>query len=329
MSLAAAFAVFGAYRIATLQQAASERRKLGPYRLIRRLGAGGMGEVYLAEHALLRRPCALKLIRPEQGADPHFLTRFEREVQTMATLTHPNTVRIYDYGLAADGTFYYAMEYLPGLSLKELVTRHGPLLPERVVYLLRQVCGALAEAHALGLVHRDITPANILVCRAGGLYDTVKLLDFGRVRGRSRGQDGHLTGANTITGTPAFMSPEQAAGASRVDGRSDIYSLGTVAYFLLTARPPFVHSTSVETMAAHLSEQVVPPCRLNPATPIDLQQVVLRCMEKEAPQRFQDLVAMDEELARCVCGAGWTAARAAAWWRNCDPLHSATPAPVS
>lgn len=317
MALAAAIAVFGAYRIATLQQAASEMRKLGPYRLTKRLGAGGMGEVYLAEHALLRRPCALKLIRPEQGGDAHFLSRFEREVQAMATLTHPNTVRVYDYGLTADGIFYYAMEYLPGLSLQELVNRYGPLPPERAVYLLRQVCGALREAHAVGLVHRDIKPANILACQTGGMYDVAKLVDFGLVRVHSLNKDdNNLTGVGTIAGTPAFMSPEQAAGATDVDNRSDIYSLGAVAYFLLTGRPPFVHATSVETMAAHLSESPVPLRRRLDEIPADLEEVVLRCLEKEPGKRFQEIVVVEEAFSSCECSRGWSWEQAADWWRG-------------
>jgi hypothetical protein len=319
MALPAAIAVFGAYRIATLQEAASESRKLGPYRLIKRLGSGGMGEIYLAEHALLRRPCALKLIRPDQGGDAQFLSRFEREVQVLATLTHPNTVRIYDYGLANSGTFYYAMEYLPGLSLQDLVMRHGALPPGRAVYLLRQVCDALREAHGVGLVHRDIKPANILASETGGRHDVAKLVDFGLVRVHSlSSNDNGLTGAGAIAGTPAFMSPEQAAGSVDVDARSDIYSLGAVAYFLLTGRPPFVHSTSVETMAAHLSESVVSPARLCRELPADLEEVILRCLEKEPGQRFADVVAVEEALARCGCRDAWSWEQATEWWHDHD-----------
>lgn len=319
MTLAAAIAVFGAHRIATLQQAAAEMRKLGPYRLLKRLGAGGMGEVYLAEHALLRRPCALKLVRPDQGGDAHFLSRFEREVQAMATLTHPNTVRVYDYGLAADGTFYYAMEYLPGLSLQELVTRHGPLPANRTVYLLRQVCAALHEAHAIGLVHRDIKPANLIAAQTGGMYDVAKLLDFGLVRRHTSSTDGNLTSLGAITGTPAFMSPEQAAGNVAIDARSDIYSLGAVAFFLLTGRPPFVHATSVETMAAHLTERVAPPRQLQPELPDDLEQIVLRCLEKEPAKRFADISGVEEALANCGCRDTWSSAKASDWWRTSSP----------
>jgi eukaryotic-like serine/threonine-protein kinase len=317
IGFAIAFAIFGAYRIATLQLAAAEQRKLGPYRLIERLGGGGMGDVYLAEHALLRRPCALKLIRPEQGGDARSLARFEREVQAMATLTHPNTVRIYDYGLAADGTFYYAMEYLPGLSLQELVFRHGALPPARVTYLLRQVCGALLEAHAVGLVHRDIKPANILACQAGGMHDVAKLLDFGLVRIHNSSQDDNtLTGLGTIAGTPAFMSPEQAAGETDVDERCDIYSLGAVAYFLLTGRPPFVEPTSVQTMAAHLTAAVVSPSDLEPTVPADLEAIILRCLQKDRSERFPNVTRLDEALTSTECAKDWSSQAAAQWWQQ-------------
>jgi serine/threonine-protein kinase len=315
----AALALYGANRIEVLRQKALESGKVGPYRLKQRLGSGGMGEVYLAEHGLLRRPCAVKLIRPERAGDPHFLRRFEREVQAMATLTHPNTVEVYDYGHAADGTFYYAMEYLPGLDLEQLVIRHGPLPPGRAVHLLRQVCGALAEAHAIGLIHRDIKPSNVMVCERGGRHDVAKLLDFGLVRAPTlaQGEGSTLTQVGTLAGTPAYMAPEQAAGKADLDGRSDLYSLGAVAYFLLTGQPPFVRQTAVQTLNAHLTEAVVPPGQLRPELPADLEQVVLRCLEKEPARRFPDADALEQALTPCACAGDWSATAAAAWRRQC------------
>ncbi len=315
MGLGAASALYGSHRIETLRHKASEARKVGPYQLKRRLGAGGMGEVYLAEHALLRRPCAVKLIRPERAGDPHHVRRFEREVQATATLTHPNTVEIFDYGHAEDGTFYYVMEYLSGLSLAELVGRAGPLPPERVVHLLRQVCGALREAHALGLVHRDVKPGNVLVCERGGQYDVAKLLDFGLVRVCI--PDGQtLTQEGTIAGTPAYMSPEQAGGRGNPDARSDIYSLGAVAYFLLTGQPPFLRATAVQTLAAHLGEAVIAPNQLRADVPGDLQVAVMRCLEKDPSRRFPDADALDVALGGCACAGRWTRESAADWWRE-------------
>jgi tRNA A-37 threonylcarbamoyl transferase component Bud32 len=316
MIVASAVAIYGSHRIHVLGQQALEARKLGQYRLKRLLGAGGMGEVYLAEHVLLKRPCALKVIRPERTGDPRNLARFEREVRATAALTHPNTVEVFDYGHADDGTFYYVMEYLPGLSLEELVKQHGPLPPARAVHLLRQVCGALQEAHAAGLIHRDIKPGNILVGRRGGLCDVAKLLDFGLVRADGLNPDGQqLTQEGAIAGTPAYMSPEQAD-LGDLDGRSDIYSLGAVAYFLLTGQPPFVRGSAVQTLAAHLGEAVVPPDRLRAEVPADLQAVLLRCLEKEPAGRFQDAASLEQALGQCGCAAGWTQEQAAAWWRR-------------
>ena len=316
LGIAVGFSIYGSHKISVLRQHAFEARKLGQYRIKHRLGAGGMGEVYLAEHVLLRRPCALKLIRPEWAGDPTNLARFEREVQATATLTHPNIVEIFDYGRADDGTFYYAMEYLAGLSLQQLVGRYGSLPPERAVHLLRQVCGALQEAHAAALSHRDVKPGNILVCQHGGQHEVAKLLDFGLVRTHGlAGAGDKLTREGAIAGTPAYMSPEQAAGKADVDARSDLYSLGAVAYFLLTGRPPFVRDSAVQTLAAHLTEPVVAPDRLRPDVPGDLQAVVLRCLEKDPACRFPNADELAQALAQCSADQ-WTREQAAAWWRD-------------
>jgi serine/threonine-protein kinase len=317
MALGAACAVYGCHKISLLRQEAFEARKLGQYQLKQRLGAGGMGEVYLAEHLLLRRPCAIKLIRPDQAGDPHSLARFEREVRATATLTHWNTVEIYDYGHAADGTFYYVMEYLPGLSLQDLVERHGPLPPERAVHLLRQVCAALREAHGIGLIHRDIKPSNILACERGGVHDVAKLLDFGIVQTHGLGRMAvKLTQEGAVAGSPPYMSPEQAAGKETVDLRSDVYSLGTVAYFLLTGRPPFVRDTAMQVLMAHVYDRVVPPTELRPEIPADLEEVVLRCLEKDPEHRYPETALLERDLAGCGSAGQWDEGRAAGWWRS-------------
>jgi serine/threonine-protein kinase len=313
--VSAALAVFGSFKISTLQREALAARQLGQYRLQERLGAGGMGEVYLAEHRLLKRPCAVKLIHPERASDPQLLLRFEREVQATARLSHPNTVEVYDYGHTEDGTFYYVMEYLPGLSLDELVSRHGPLPPARVVHYLRQLCGALREAHQAGLVHRDIKPSNIIACNPGGLCDVVKLLDFGLVRPPDPGERGRLTKEGLILGTPDFMSPEQARGQDTLDARSDLYSLGAVAYFLLAGRSPFPGRSVLDTLLAHLHEAPGPPSAQG-AVPADLEAVVLRCLAKVPAERFADAEALDRALAQCQCAGQWTEEQARRWWQG-------------
>jgi serine/threonine-protein kinase len=302
LAIAVAIAAYGTHRIERLRREVAEARKLGQYRLMQRLGSGGMGEVYLAEHVLLKQPCAIKLIRAEHAGDPATLRRFEREVHATSRLKHWNTVQIYDYGHAADGTFYYVMEYLPGLTLEQLVKRHGPLSPGRAVHLLRQACAALREAHSLGLVHRDIKPANIMLCERGGVHDVVKLLDFGLVKAVGLdGRDESLTQEGVITGTPAYMSPEQASGQDGLDGRTDIYSLGAVAYFLLTGQPPFPRDRAIQAIVAHIHEPVQPMTELRAEVPTDLQDVVLRCLEKAPSRRFADVCGLHDALAGCDC----------------------------
>ena len=317
LAVALAIAVFGSHRIQVLEEQAFEAQQLGQYRLKKRLGTGGMGEVYLAEHLLLRRPCAVKLIRAEQAGDPKNLQRFEREVHAMATLTHWNTVEIYDYGHADDGTFYYVMEYLPGQNLEHLTNCYGPLPPARAIHLLRQVCRALREAHEVGLLHRDIKPSNIIACERGGVYDVVKLLDFGLVQETRLGKDdGRLTQHGTIIGSPPYMSPEQAAGKSELDARSDIYSLGAVAYFLLTGQPPFVRETAMMMLMAHAYDPVVPLAEVRPELPADLQAVVLRCLEKDPSRRFPDAHSLEQALADCADADQWSEGQAAMWWHE-------------
>jgi serine/threonine-protein kinase len=265
----------------------------------------------------------IKTIRPERARDPAALSRFEREVRILATLTHPNTVAVFDYGYTADGTFYYAMEYLPGLDLDALVDEHGPLPAGRAVHLLRQVCGALREAHAAGLIHRDIKPGNVMVCRRGGLPDVAKLLDFGLVQtaepvaAPGPGSAGRLTTEGAVLGTPSFMSPEQAAGRP-LDPRSDVYSLGAMAFFLLTGKPPFERDGVMETIAAHLVEPPRPPRSVNPDVPADLDAVVLRCLAKDPRDRFATVAELDTALRRCAAATEWDESAADAWWDQAD-----------
>jgi serine/threonine-protein kinase len=317
LGMAAAIAIFGSYKISALHQEAFAARKLGQYQLHRRLGGGGMGEVYLGEHVLLRRACAIKIIRPDQAGDPTSLLRFEREVQAMATLTHWNTVEVFDYGHSEDGTFYYVMEYLPGLTLQELVERHGPLPPGRAVHFLRQVCAALLEAHSIGLIHRDIKPRNVIACRRGGVHDVAKLLDFGLVQNPTLGKEASkLTVQGTILGSPPYISPEQAMGKDQIDARTDIYSVGGLGYFLLTGQPPFARETAMEMLVAHVHEPVQPLTELRPELPLDLQDVVMRCLNKDPQKRFQDADSLEKALADCASADDWDRHRAADWWGN-------------
>jgi serine/threonine-protein kinase len=287
-----------------------------------------MGEVWLAEHRLLKRPCAIKFIRPEMASDQTTIARFTREVHAVTELSHFNTVRIYDYGHSDDGGFYYVMEYLEGPTLEMLVKECGPLLPGRAVYVLRQLCGALAEAHAAGMVHRDLKPSNVLNVSLGGQRDVVKLLDFGLVQElSSSGAEERLTATGLVIGTPAYMCPEQASGSSTIDHRGDIYSLGAVAFFLITGRLPFVGSTFRQLITAHLTLRAPNVRDLIAGLPEDLAAVVGKCLEKDPNNRFQSTLELESALAACECATSWSAAHAARWWARDTAF--ASPAPES
>jgi eukaryotic-like serine/threonine-protein kinase len=312
----AVISAFGAHTISGLRQQVVEARQLGQYRLGRRIGSGGMGDVYLAEHQLLKRPCAVKLIRSGELLKAGTIKRFEREVRINATLSHPNIVEIFDYGRTEDGVYYYVMEYLPGLSLAELVARHGPLPPERAVYLLRQVCLALHEAHEAGVIHRDIKPSNIFAARRGGRDDVAKLLDFGLVQPASTNLSAVPSRLGQIVGTPLYISPEQALGERTLEARSDIYSLGAVAYFLLTGRPPFDEGSAVAALIAHARDQAVPPSHFRDGVPDDLERVVMRCLAKAPSERYPDAESLERALAECACAGKWDKYQANRWWRE-------------
>ncbi len=315
--VSAVVAAYGSRAIATLRHEASQARKLGQYRLTRELGRGGMGQVFLAEHQLLKRPCAVKVIHPQHVIDPQALARFEREVHSTARLSHWHTVEVYDYGHTEDGTFYYVMEYLPGMNLGELVGRFGPLPIGRAIHFLRQTCAALREAHRQGMIHRDLKPANIYAAERGGVFDVTKLLDFGLVADRReaglRGDDG-LQIQNPFAGSPLYMSPEQARGSGEIDARSDIYSLGAVGYFLVTGRPPFGGDSPWRVMTAHIHDPLVPASEYRPDLPPEFEAVLRKCLSKRPDDRYGDVIALADALEHCAAGRIWTFKDAEDWW---------------
>lgn len=306
---------YWSFRIERLVREAARARRFGQYRLKQLIGRGGMGEVYLAEHTLLKRPCALKRIRPGQDTDPVTLARFEREVRATAELSHPHTVDIYDYGRAGDGTFYYVMELLWGLTLDELVHKHGPLSAARAVHFLRQVCDALQEAHTAELMHRDIKPGNIHAARRGGEYDFAKLLDFGLVKGIGMNDQPSLSRAETLVGSPLYMAPEQSTNVQASDARADIYSLGAVGYFLVVGHPPFVADNPLEIMISHARDPVPPPSQIVRDLPPDVEAILLKCLAKDPAERFATSAALGEALANCSVAGQWTKSDAARWWQ--------------
>ena len=324
----ASLAIYCSHVLNGLRRDLHEARKYGQYHLGRRIGAGGMGEVYLAEHQLLKRPCALKLIKGDAGGDPLALARFEREVKSAARLSHPNSIAIYDYGRTEDGTFYYVMEYLPGMSLQDLISGYGPIPAGRLVYLLRQACAGLAEAHSLGIIHRDLKPANIFVALRGGEADVAKILDFGLVKLTADPEAPDLTTDRSVSGTPAFMAPEQATGDRSIDARADIYALGAIAYFALTGRPPFDGPTAMAVMIAQVRDPVVPPSQVREDLPEDLERVILRCLAKNPDERYPNVRALARDLASCSCVGDWDEDRAEAWW-DARPEPVDVPASVS
>lgn len=267
------------------------------------MASGAWGSSTRRSIACSSSACAIKLIKPESDADTKAIEQFEREVRSTAKLSHWNTVEIFDYGHTEDGTFYYVMELLPGLSLEELVERHGPMPAARAVRLLRQTCCALREAHAAGLIHRDIKPANIFAARRGGITDVAKLLDFGLVRQTVEDSDDTQSDkpGKGFSGSPAYMAPEQSVDFDKTDGRSDIYALGAVAYYMITGRPPFTGKNAFEVLRAHHTRAIVPPSQVNPSIPADVEQVLLRCLAKEAKDRYQSAEALEEALASCEC----------------------------
>ena len=327
-----AIATVGSHIIFGLRTEAARIRRLGQYTLERQIGSGGMGVVYRASHAMLRRPTAIKLLPPDRAGETA-LARFEREVQMTAQLSHPNTVAIYDYGRTPDGVFYYAMEYLDGINLEDLVRLHGPQPPGRVVSILEQVCGSLGEAHERGLVHRDIKPANIILTERGGEPDVAKVVDFGLVKSYAS-EDTSLTMSTpgVVTGTPLYLSPEALTAPDAGDPRSDLYALGAVGYFLVTGRPLFDGRTVAEIIGHHLHTEPEPPSRrLGRDLPRDIEQVILQCLRKAPAERPADARALRERLRRSAVPP-WTMEQAVEWWtrfRASTPSSDIGPAPAA
>ena len=301
------------------QRAALVAKRLGQYTLDKKLGEGGMGMVYLAHHAMLQRPTAVKLLNIDKSNE-QTLARFEREVQLTSRLNHPNTIAIYDYGRTPEGVFYYAMEYLDGINLEDLVRQHGPQPERRVVSILEQVCGSLSEAHATGLIHRDIKPANIMLTERGGICDFVKVLDFGLVKALESGHDTSLTADGVFTGTPLYMSPETIQGSDHVDARTDLYAVGAVGYFLLTGTPVFSGANAVEILHKHVSTVPEPPSlRLRRPVSAQLEALILKCLAKNPPDRPQSAAELADALAQCATTGGWDRQEAVRWWRQFYP----------
>ncbi len=296
-----------------LRRQVGEARVVGQYRLERELGEGGMGKVYLARHALLKRPTALKMLKPHLASD-EIVARFEREVQLASQLTHPNTIEIYDYGRTRDGLFYYVMEYLEGETLDKIVAAHGPMPVGRVLSVLRQVCAALREAHGRGLVHRDIKPHNIMLCLRGGEHDLVKILDFGLVKDTEGRQSRDITQFQKMLGTPLYMSPERIRNPGDADARADIYSLGAVGFYLLTARELFETGGEHDLVYHVLHTPPRRPSQLVPGVPKRLDDLIVRCLAKDRNERPHEILVVLALLEALSVEHSWTQRDAEAWW---------------
>jgi serine/threonine-protein kinase len=301
---------------------ATEALEMGSYRLETMLGRGGMGEVWRAQHRLLARPAAVKLMHPEVlgGDAPNQQTglkRFEREAQATALLRSPHTIQLYDFGVADDGTFYYVMELLEGFDVETIVKRFGPVPAERAIFFLQQICESLGEAHEMGFIHRDIKPGNVYVCRYGREVDFIKVLDFGLVKERGEAESGlgELTAEDAVSGTPGYMAPEQILGDRPTDVRADIYALGCLAYWLVTGELVFRGATAMDTVVQHVREQPVPPSqRTELDIPVSLEQVILRCLEKDPDDRPQTVDELSQLLGACEVKTPWTGEGARDWW---------------
>jgi serine/threonine-protein kinase len=311
--IAVAAALGGGLSVLRLRRQLGGRR-IGAYRLQEQIGEGGMANVYRARHDLLKRPTAIKILKLQRTSD-EIVARFEREVQLASGLSHPNTVEIFDYGLTREGQPYYAMEYLDGLTISQIVERDGTIPVARTVHLLRQACAALAEAHGKGLVHRDIKPENLMVCRHGGILDFLKILDYGLVKHLSQQHSRDLTRNLRILGTPLYMAPERLRNPGDVDARADIYAIGAVAFLMLTGKKLFESADDLQLTSQILNEEAPRPSTVAPQPiPVEVDLLVLACVEKrreDRPQRIADLLEAFDALA---LEHRWTQREAELWW---------------
>jgi serine/threonine-protein kinase len=317
--IAVVAALGAALSVVQLRRQIGETRKAGHYRLRRLIGSGGMANIYLAQHDLLKRPTAVKLLKPTVATD-EMIARFEREVQLASTLSHPNTVEIFDFGRTRDGLFYYAMEYLDGLTISEVLSKDKFLSVARTLHILRQVCAALAEAHGKGLVHRDIKPENIMVCRHGGAFDFVKILDFGLVKHMGGKHSRDLTRNLRILGTPVYMAPERLRNPADVDARADIYAVGAVGFYMLTGQRLFEGSDDLGITTKVLNEE--PPSASSAAPqplPVELDLIIASCVEKKREDRPQRVTDLQEAFDALALKHRWTQAEAEAWWSTWAP----------
>ncbi|HEV7225033.1 MAG TPA: serine/threonine protein kinase [Pirellulales bacterium] len=312
----------------SMRHAALAAKQLGQYTLEEQIGQGGMGSVYRGRHAMLRRPTAIKLLDVDKTT-PETIRRFEREVQLTSQLQHPNTIAVFDFGHTPEGVFYYAMEFLDGINLERLVQLYGPQSEGRVIQILLQVCGSLNEAHGIGLIHRDIKPANIVLSERGGQYDVVKLLDFGLVKAAHAENQLALTVANSITGTPLYLSPEAIEHPEDVDAKSDLYAVGAVGYYLLTGTTVFSGKSLVEVCMHQVNTPAEPPSqRLGRAVSIELETVLLKCLAKNPADRPASAKELAAALRACPMADAWSDADAENWWRGYSestPQVSASP----
>jgi hypothetical protein len=298
-----------------------EQRHFGPYEVRGELRRGGMGQVFFGYHTLLQRPAAIKVMRPtgEENTETA-LARFEREVRLCSLLSHPNTVTIFDFGRTEEETFYYAMEFLAGSDLQRVVEKYGPLPPGRVVHILLQVCGSLTEAHSKGIIHRDIKPSNIFLSHRGGVYDFVKVLDFGLAKRLSPDETAGLTKSGIVFGTPRYIAPEGVHGSNHVDGRADLYNLGAVAYWMLAGRPVFDSGSAMEVLIDHVKTPPLPFTETSEVpVPRELEEIVMKCLEKEPADRFQSAVDLATAIESSSAAGSWSQQKALDWWELHKP----------